>query len=82
MTSLEVGHKIYDALINDDKIQLMFLETGRSHDLFEEKQFGEFGEASILSIIFWKKAEQNILTKVNQPDGLIKKEVIADPKTK
>ena len=51
MTSLEVGQKIYDALIDDDKIQLMFLETGRSHDLFEERQFGEFGEASILSII-------------------------------
>ena len=64
MTSLEVGHKIYDALIDDDKIQLMFLETGRSHDLFEEKQFGEFGEASILSIIVNEEDQQNIFIKV------------------
>ena len=64
MTSLEVGQKIYDALIDDDKIQLMFLETGRSHALFEEKQFGEFGEASILSIIVNEEDQQNIFKKV------------------
>ena len=46
------------------KIQLMFLETGRSHDLFEEKQFGEFGEASILSIIVNEEDQQNICIKV------------------
>ena len=70
MTSLEVGQKIYDALIDDDKIQLMFLETGRSHDLFEEKQFGEFGEASILSIIVNEEDQQNIFIKVYEHAGL------------
>ena len=70
MTSLEVGQKIYDALIDDDKIQLMFLETGRSHDLFKEKQFGEFGEASILSIIVNEEDQQNIFAKVYEHAGL------------
>ena len=70
MTSLEVGQKIYDALIDDDKIQLMFLETGRSHDLFEEKQFGEFGEASILSIIVREEDQQDIFKKVYDHAGL------------
>ena len=70
MTSLEVGQKIYDALIDDDKIQLMFLETGRSHDLFEEKQFGEFGEASILSIIVNEEDQQDIFKKVYDHAGL------------
>ena len=70
MTSLEVGQKIYEALIDDDKIQLMFLETGRSHDLFKEKQFGEFGEASILSIIVNEEDQQNIFAKVYEHAGL------------
>ena len=70
MTSLEVGQKIYDALIDDDKIQLMFLETGRSHYLFEEKQFGEFGEASILSIIVNEEGQLNIFEKVYEHAGL------------
>ena len=70
MTSLEVGQKIYDALIDDDKIQLMVLETGRSHDLFEEKQFGECGEASILSIIVNEEDQQNIFAKVYEHAGL------------
>ena len=70
MTSLEVGQKIYDALKDDDKIQLMFLETGRSHDLFEEKQFGEFGEASILSIIVNEEDQENIFQKVYEHAGL------------
>ena len=74
MTSLEIGQKIYDALLDDDKIQLMFLETGRSHDLFEEKQFGEFGEASILSIIVNEEDQQNIFIKVYEHAGLNQKD--------
>ena len=74
MTSLEVGQKIYDALIDDDKIQLMVLETGRSHDLFEERQFGEFGEASILSILVNEEDQQNIFKKVYEHAGLNEKD--------
>ena len=48
----------------------MFLETGRSHDLFEERQFGEFGEASILSIIVNEEDQQNIFIKVYEHAGL------------
>ena len=49
MTSLRAGQKVYDALKNDDKVQFVFIETGRSNDLFDEKQFGEFGEAAVLT---------------------------------
>ena len=47
MLSLNSGVKVYDALKENDKVIYIFIETGRSNDLFEEKQFGEFGEASI-----------------------------------
>ena len=41
MTSLSAGQKIYDLLKEDDKVLFVFLEAGRSNDLFDEKQFGE-----------------------------------------
>ena len=36
MTSLRAGQKVYDALKNDDKVQFVFIETGRSNDLFDD----------------------------------------------
>ena len=36
---------------NFEGVKSISVETGRSSDLFEEKQFGTFGEAAIVSII-------------------------------
>ena len=41
-----------------------FLETGRSDDLFSEKQFGEFGEAAILSMVVEAKEKDNVLDRL------------------
>ena len=36
-------------------VEYAFVETGRSNDLFQERQFGQFGEASIMTIIVQNK---------------------------
>ena len=51
MTSLRAGQKVYEVLKTDERVQFVFLETGRSNDLFDEKQFGEFGEAAVLTVL-------------------------------
>ena len=38
-----------------------FLETGRSNDLFSEKQFGEFGEAAVITMIVEAKQKNYVL---------------------
>ena len=41
-----------------------FLETGRSNDLFSEKQFGEFGEAAILTMLVEAKEKDKVLERL------------------
>ena len=74
MTSLRAGQIVYDALKDDDKVQLMFLETGRSNDLFEEKQFGEFGEAAVLTVIVDKNDQQEIFDRIFEQSELYEKD--------
>ena len=74
MTSLRAGQKVYDALKDDDKVQLMFLETGRSNDLFEEKQFGEFGEAAVLTVIVDKNDQQEVFDRIFENSELYEKD--------
>ena len=64
MTSLRAGQKVYDALKNDDKVQFVFIETGRSNDLFDEKQFGEFGEAAVLTVIVDENDKSEIFDRI------------------
>ena len=42
-------------------VEYAFVETGRSNDLFKEKQFGQFGEASIMTIIVQNKFKDEVL---------------------
>ena len=64
MTSLRAGQKVYDALKDNDKVQFVFLETGRSNDLFDEKQFGEFGEAAVLTVIVDENDRSEIFDQI------------------
>ena len=64
MTSLRAGQKVYDALKDDDKVQFVFIETGRSNDLFDEKQFGEFGEAAVLTVIVDENDKSEIFDRI------------------
>jgi len=73
MTSLKSGQAVYEALKDDDKVAYVFLETGRSDNLFDDKQFGEFGEAAILSIIVDEKDHDAVFEKVFSISGLHEK---------
>ena len=42
-------------------VEYAFVETGRSNDLFKEKQFGQFGEASIMTIIVQNKFKDEVM---------------------
>tara|TARA_B100000686_G_C15960156_1_gene557724 strand:- start:115 stop:402 length:288 start_codon:yes stop_codon:yes gene_type:complete len=74
MLSLNLGTKIYDILKEDDKVVYVFIETGRSEDLFEDKQFGEFGEASILTVLVEKDNQEEVFAKIYEAAGLDKKD--------
>ena len=59
-------------------VEYAFVETGRSNDLFQERQFGQFGEASIISIIVQNKFKDEVmqllakhLDILNSQNGLI-----------
>ncbi len=64
MLSLKVGKAVYDELEKDQRVSYVFHEAGRSNDLFEERQFGSFGEAAVLTVIVDKKDEKNIFEKI------------------
>ena len=59
-------------------VEYAFIETGRSNDLFQERQFGQFGEASIITIIAQNKFKDEVvqslakhLEVLNSQNGLI-----------
>ena len=70
MLSLKVGKAVYDELEKDERVSYVFLETGRSNDLFEERQFGSFGEAAVLTVIVDKKDEKEIFEKIYETSKL------------
>ncbi len=60
----DFGQKVLDAMIDFKGVKSVTIESGRSSDLFEEKQFGDFGEASILSIVTEKAAKDTVFDAV------------------
>ena len=74
MISLNLGTKLFDILKEDDKVVYVFIETGRSEDLFDDKQFGEFGEASILTVLVEEDDKDEIFTKIHEAADLDKKD--------
>ena len=70
MLSLKVGKSVYDELEKDDRVEYVFLETGRSNDLFEERQFGTFGEAAILTVVVDEKDEKGIFELIYETSKL------------
>jgi hypothetical protein len=74
----EHGLEAYHEISTSTGVIYAFLETGRSNDLFLEKQFGEFGEAAILTMIVEAKQKNQVLEnlakslKVDQSgDGIV-----------
>ena len=69
---VEIGalvEKDYGQLVKDEVSQLagveyVFYATGRSNDLFDQKQFGSFGEASIITVITDEKSKDDVFDKL------------------
>ena len=69
---VEIGalvEKEYGQLVKDEVSQLagveyVFYAAGRSNDLFEQKQFGSFGEASIITVVADEKFKDKVFDKL------------------
>ena len=73
-----VGMSKFQEISEFKGVEYAFVETGRSNDLFQDRQFGQFGEASIITIIAQNKFKDEVmqlLTKhldvLNSQNGLI-----------
>ena len=62
----EHGLSAYNDISSSKGVLYAFLETGRSNDLFSQKQFGEFGEAAILTMVVEAKEKNNVLERLVQ----------------
>ena len=60
----DCGMKVLEALSEVEGVKGISVESGRSGDLFDEKQFGEFGEASIITIFAESAQKDSIFDKV------------------
>ena len=73
-----VGMSKFQEISEFKGVEYAFVETGRSNDLFQDRQFGQFGEASIITIIAQNKFKDEImqllaknLDVLNSQNGLI-----------
>jgi hypothetical protein len=65
-----VGDGVYEKIYNLDGVEYVFLESGRSKDLFSDRQFGEYGEAALLSIIVKSKNKDDVSSQIFELLGL------------
>tara|TARA_A200000113_G_scaffold152919_1_gene137810 strand:+ start:176 stop:478 length:303 start_codon:yes stop_codon:yes gene_type:complete len=56
-----LGMSKFKEISEFEGVEYAFVETGRSNDLFQEKQFGQFGEASIMTIIVQNKFKDDVM---------------------
>ena len=56
----EYGQLVKDEISEVAGVEYVFYATGRTNDLFEQKQFGNFGEASIITIIADEKNKDDV----------------------
>ena len=60
----DYGQKILEEMNSIPGVLQILNAAGRSDDLFENKQFGTFGEAAIVTIIAEDKQKEKIFDKV------------------
>ena len=58
------GQKILEEMKHLPGVLQILNAAGRSSDLFEDKQFGTFGEAAIVTIVADDKQKDNLFDKV------------------
>ena len=67
-----VGDGVYEKIYRLDGVEYIFLERGRSKDLFSDRQFGEYGEAALLSVIVKSKNKDDVFSQIFELLGLNK----------
>ena len=60
-----VGNEALHKILDCKGVEYAFMETGRSNDLFEERQFGDFGEAAIISVIAEVSAKDEVMKSLH-----------------
>ena len=65
-----VGDGVYEKIYRLDGVEYIFLESGRSKDLFSDRQFGEYGEAALLSVIVKSKNKDDVFSQIFELLGL------------
>ena len=58
------GDRAYEKIYNIDGVEYVVLETGRSNDLFASRQFGEFGEAALMTVIAESSKKDQVLAQM------------------
>ena len=58
------GQKILEEMKSSPGVLQILNAAGRSSDLFEDKQFGTFGEAAIVTIVADDKQKEKIFVEV------------------
>ena len=58
------GQKVLEEMKSSPGVLQILNAAGRSDDLFENKQFGDFGEAAIVTIIAEDKQKEKIFDRV------------------
>ena len=58
------GQKVLEEMKSSPGVLQILNAAGRSSDLFEDKQFGTFGEAAIVTIVADDKQKDNLFDKV------------------
>ena len=56
-----VGNEALHKIIDCKGVEYAFMETGRSNDLFEERQFGDFGEAAVITVIAKEASKDEVM---------------------
>ena len=65
-----IGDEVYDKIYKLDGVEYVFLESGRSKDLFSDRQFGEYGEAALLSVVVKSKNKDDVFSEIFELLGL------------
>ena len=61
---------VLEGLANHPAVVVAFVAGGRSNDLFEYREFGDYGEASIITVIADEGAADDILNLLHSVCGL------------
>jgi tryptophan synthase beta subunit len=62
--------QVLEGLANHPSVVVAFVAGGRSNDLFDYREFGDFGEASIVTVIAEQEASDEILDLLHSVCGL------------